>query len=387
MYQTLLQWIQLFTVVVASQEIEFHGNRFTNMEVYDGKIYIGAANNIVVLNANNLNNENTVSTCTGLCFNINKVLLINERLEQLITCGTGHGGICEIRNLRNIDNVLSQSRNDSFDLTYLVVSTNEKRPAAFVISSNTNALYTGVTYGPGMYQIVQNNSVSYYYYYSAVFYNYYLAKFKLDTNAIIRFVNGTLNLDLHENVIMNVEDYLVYFKAVFKHHGFIYFLTNQKFKVGEEAYSSKIIRVCENDTEFFSYTDILLKCEKQGISFNLVQDVSVLQPSEDLGIFLNTSSKIIAATFVAGSDPEQPDGPSAVCLYAIEEIDRKIMEAKQHFITCDWDYEYLLPEEKYLQDLRGGWCLNVSQAYVRNMLFFCFFFYFYYFARSREERI
>lgn len=347
MHQSLLQWSLLCTVVIQAAKVEFHGSNFTNMEVYDGKIYIGAANKILVLNATNLKSIKTVITCTGTCDNINKVLVINEKMDQLITCGTGHGGICEIRNLSNSDDVLHKSRNDSYFPTfYLVVSTNEKRPACFIKTADSNVLYTGVTFGAGIREGTHGS------------YDFYLSKTSITENRF-RQTGEHLNLNLYQT---DVEDYLVYFKAVFQHQGFIYFLTNQKFKVGSSRYTSKIIRICENDTHFYSYTDILLKCIKPGTDYNLVQDVSFIEPGEDLGTFVNTSTKIMAATFAVGSNPERPDGHSAVCIYSIEEIDKKIMEAKKHFITCPWK-NWLL-EERYLHDLRRSRCMNLTEMHV-----------------------
>ena len=352
MHQCLFQWLLLCTVTVEAAKIEFNGSRFTNMEVYDGKIYIGAANNILVLNAIDLKTEKIVSTCTKECFNINKVLLINEKLEQLITCGTEHGGICEIRNLNNIDNILSQSITN-YATNYLVVSTNEKRPACFVLSADSNVLFTGVTYGSG---IIRMTSGSY----------DYLAKFHLTENKFMHGDGDRLGLNLHET---DVEDYLVYLKTAFQHQGFIYFLTNQRYKVGVSTYSSKLIRVCENDTDFYSYTDISLSCTNDNTDYNLIQDISIVEPGGGLGITLNTNEKIMAATFAVGSDPEHLDGPSAVCLYSIEEINRKIIEAKKKFITCP---SKALPfTERYLPDYRDGRCINTTLIHVRNILELC----------------
>ena len=187
MHQCLLQWLLLCTVTVEAAKIEFNGSSFTNMEVYDGKIYIGAVNNILVLNATDLKTVKSVSTCTKECYNINKVLLINEKLEQLITCGTEHGGICEIRNLSSIDNILSQSTySTDYLANHLVVSTDEKRPACFVLSADSNVLFTGVTYGSGIIRMTSGS------------YGYYLAKFRLTANKFLHGESDFLNLYLHE---------------------------------------------------------------------------------------------------------------------------------------------------------------------------------------------
>ena len=335
--QMLTLWLILCVVVIETSkpEFSFSGNSFTNMVVYDGKIYIGARNKIYVLNASNLEEEKTVATCTRECDNVNMVLVLNEKLKQLISCGTGHGGICELRNLSSIDNIQYRTQNGSGSSTYyLVVSTNKARPAYFIW--DTSELYTGVTYDPGILET--SNS-----------YDCYLAKYSIASeNKLQKNEDTCLKLELKQT---NPEDYIVYFKAGFQHKGYIYFLTNQRFKVGASNYSSKIIRVCENDTAFYSYTDILLKCERDSIDYNLVQDVSIFEPGQELADTLYNNKKIVAATFAAGANPEQPEENSAICLYDIDDIDEHIIKAKRNFITCP--HESLNTDEKYLLDARG----------------------------------
>ena len=351
----LIQCVLFHVVVVGATEVESKFTRstiedsFTNMAFYEGIIYIGAKNSIYVLNATNLTEVHMVRTCTGECNNVNKVLVVNKILDHLITCGTGNEGSCKIRTLTTISDVLGTSMTgDGQQADYLVVSTNKKRPSAFVLTEN--GVYVGVTYGSGV-KTGSAVSIKNTYFNLLSYYSLVDSKFASMKSLQVKLGNG---------MNVNFEDYLIYFKAGFELDGFVYFVTNQKFKVGDGEYTSKLIRLCQNDKAFYSYTDIKLECENHGIEYNLIQDVSVFEPGEDLRKHFNATGKIMAATFASGSNPESPTSPSAICLYKLEDINHNIMQAKRNFIRCS--AERLREEERYLSDNRPAVCFNSSQV-------------------------
>ena len=323
----------------------FFGDHFSNMQINDENIYIGAEDYIYVLHGSDLSSKETVNTCTGDCTsNMNKVLLVNKGQGQLIACGTGFAGTCEIRNLSSLENLVSRSSADGIDL---LVSTDENRPATFVLAPNTGGLYTGVTYGPGIDQVSVSGPDAH------ITYNYYLANYSLFNN---KFENK-IDLKLSLSTITKdrtPEEYLVYFKGGFHHNKFVYFFTNQKLKVGNFSYTSKLIRLCQNDVKFQSYTDIILECKDGDKVYNLIQDISIFEPGEELRDQLNSTGPVVAATLASGSDPEHPQQPSAVCLYKLEDIDRNIIEATKKFTLCP--LSSLPVEERYVADNKKGRC-------------------------------
>ena len=342
----LLQWL---SPLMGAREITFprgyFGDQFTNLEISDGKVYIGAKDYIYILNASDLSDKEKVSTCTGDCVrNINKVLLVNKDQEQLISCGTGNDGTCEIRNLSNIENLLKRSSTFKESSNYLLVSTDEKRPTSFVFNTDTDGLYTGVTYGSGIDEFRRSEL-----YFGAInTYSYYLANYSLSNNNFDKDKFLQLTLLSDQDYDIKAEDYLVYFKGGFHLNGFVYFVTNQKINANSSIlnYTSKLIRLCQDDQAFWSYTDIVLECKKNGINYNLVQNIHVFEPGDRLRESLNAKGKILAATFASGTNPEMPGKPSAVCLYKLEDINRNIMEAKRNFFTCPGSS--LRVEERYL---------------------------------------
>ena len=353
-HQLLIQWLLLCVVVIGATKTDFpsgsYGDYFTNMAIHDGKIYIGAKNYIYILNADNLSQiGDKVSTCTDECNNINKVLVVNEKLNQLISCGTEHYGTCQIRSLNDIrtvqQNKTSSNDSKSKNNNYLVVSTMEKRPASFLVTMDAGGLYTGVTYGPGV-KVDETTELNSYF--------YYLSYYSLEKDEF--FKGESLQIKLKDPF----EDYLVYFKGNFEQDGFVYFVTNQKFKVNDTNYTSKLIRVCDSQKKnFFSYIDVVIECQREGLVYNLIQDISIFEPGEELKASLNTSGKVMAATFAVGTVPENPGSQSAVCLFDVNNMNRKIMEAKKDFIVCP---KQQLPEnERYLPDNRVS-CATTSQV-------------------------
>ena len=319
-HEMILLWIVVGILCseVTSKTFE---DSLNNMVVYNGTIYIGAKNYIHVLNAANLSEvQPKIRTCSDVkCENVNKVLLVGD--NNLIACGSQQG-ICEIRPLDNVKNATGKSIKDhaSDAASYLAVSGDLSRPAVFVFSEENKKLFTGITYGNGLAKTAVASS--------GYSYHYFLARYEMVNNGF----NKEKNLDL---VLSDVSEYLVYFKGGFEHNGFIYFVTNQKFKVGTGGtYMSKLIRVCQNDTDFYSYTDIILSCQKNGVDYNLIQDVTFFEPGKVLKDGQRTSNRVIAATFANGSVPDSLEEQSAICIYDLESIDTKIVKAKVDFLQC-----------------------------------------------------
>ena len=345
----ILQWLVVGVVFNGAISKTFDDN-LNHVVVYDGKIYVGATNYIYVLNAIDLSEvQPKIRTCSDVnCDNVNKVMLISEKLQKLIACGSGQG-TCEIRSLDNMKNVTSSSISYNDGVKYLAVS-NDTRPAVFVFSEENEKLYTGITYGNGLWKSTNKKS-----------YHHFLARYGIGKDGFYK--DKDLDLTLND---VPLNDYLVYFKGGFEHNGFIYFVTNQKFKVEQGGvYMSKLIRVCQNDTDFYSYTDIILSCQKNDVNYNLIQDLTVFEPGKELRDGLTTSKKVMAATFVKGTKPDRLEDESAVCIFDIESIDANIMKAKDDFLKCPAS-SIREAAEVYLPNEVGGcdktWNSSVSIA-------------------------
>lgn len=269
----------------------------TNMQVIKDKLYIGGKNKIYALDKD-LNIVSSASTCDSTvpdCENINKVLLVNDTLGKLVSCGTGKGGICEVRCLNNLSYVEKLSTNDAY------VSSDPKRPVASMLIGNGN-FSIAVTYGNGLEQIEYSGLQTY--------------KFAISTR---RFSDLVYTKRLRHKID---KDYIIYYKKSFQHNGFSYFVTNQKkeFSNASSEYESKIVRICQNDKEYSSYTDIVITCENE---YNLIQDVVLIS---------KRGTPYIIGIFTQGEDPETASGKSVICGGRLDDIDDEIIETKKDYI-------------------------------------------------------
>jgi len=116
-------------------------------KVYNNTLYVGGLNRLYSFDED-LKTIQSADTCTGQCkSNYNKVLLLNETGQELVTCGTGNGGICERRQLANLSSVLHTSLHlGRMDVNTLVVSTNRNRPAVSLMW-DPHLFLVAVTYG------------------------------------------------------------------------------------------------------------------------------------------------------------------------------------------------------------------------------------------------
>ena len=68
------------------------------------------------------------------------------------------------------------------------------------------------------------------------------------------------------------ERYPINYIYGFDSEGFSYFLTSQMRHTSPSPYHSKLVRVCHDDSDYYSYTEIPIQCiGKDGTDYSLVQ--------------------------------------------------------------------------------------------------------------------
>lgn len=131
------------------------------------------------------------------------------------------------------------------------------------------------------------------------------------------------------------ERYLVNYVYGFSSGGFSYFLTTQlKSNIGTSPYISKLVRICHDDSNYYSYTEIPITCNSGGgKQYNLVQAGFVGQPGSDLAgdLGITAQDDVLFAVFAESETPEgegsnRPKNSSALCIYPLNSIRRKFMQ-------------------------------------------------------------
>lgn len=314
---------------------EFYSATVINNVVQDpqtGRIYLGAINKIYQLDyklklessaETGPKNDNPhctppiTATCTNAkkTDNINKLLLVNSANGTLVVCGSLFRGICSLVNLTSVDKQVYYSDTKG-EKTY-VASTEEFVTVVGVISyyadassnSNLNVFLVGKGYG------ASDSS-------------------KLISTRLLQEKGS--EMDIFENMVeASVQSssfahrYLHDFRHAFKDNGYIYFLFSRTSGTSDSRKSTFVVRLCEDDPHYYSYTELQLNCtlniEQQENTYNKIQAAYLAKPGEDLARNItssNVSDKVLFAVFSVDED----SGRSALCMYPLSSINSRLEE-------------------------------------------------------------
>jgi len=314
------------TLVVPSPEVRRTSqlSELSNLQVYNNTLYVGGLDRLYSFDED-LNVLQSADTCTGPCkSNYNKVLLLNETGQTLMTCGTGNGGICERRLLANLSYVAhSSSSGDNTNVDTLAVSTDRNR-LAVALMWNMHLFFIAVTYGEN----VRNVSIRYGIWeniFSHAYNALTLRRTLFDINEVGNYEgNSKLRLQTSPGSLSSLNDFVVYYKYAFQYQLYTFLLTNQKTYVGDDTFVSKVARLCNYDPTFKTYVDMELGCEADGIKYNLVQDATVAQ--------FNGTDYLIAS-FGKSSDPEVVIGAGVLCAISMTNLNSDLSQAKLEFVN------------------------------------------------------
>lgn len=111
----------------------------------------------------------------------------------------------------------------------------------------------------------------------------------------------------------------------------IYFATTQPRSASKQfeelGYSSKLARLCLEDTSYNTYAEITLQCvDKNGEEYPLLQTAYLMDTGNDLKQQQNLNKpddRMLLAVFTKSRDHTSTSGlSSAICLYSIKDIER-----------------------------------------------------------------
>lgn len=203
-------------------------------------------------------------------------------------------GTCSVRSLQNVSHI-----EDS--VQEAVVANNDRSSTVAFIAPGppnppvTNVMYVGVTYtgnSPYRSEIPAVASRS-------------LEKGKMFQIASAAVTTGT-------RIFINSyarESYLVNYVYGFSSERFSYFLTTQLKHNNQQQspreYISKLVRVCQEDSNYYSYTEIPVDCisdAQGGMKYNLVRAAYLGKPGTDLAENLQITQQddVLYAVFAEG---------------------------------------------------------------------------------------
>lgn len=245
-----------------------------------------------------------------------KALLIDYEHDVLIVCTSLFQGNCYRYDLTSLDELPSVPENMR-DQRGIVANNKTATTVAFIAPGpllddkghEINALYIGVQYTDKGWQRSKVPA---------------FASRRTDDFSLVHD-----DISLYKTKI-NAESsvkstFPIYYKYGFGSEGFSYMLTVQKESTdtNHESYISKIFRVCQKDKKFVTYAELQLRCQHEGILYNLTQTAHLGKAGTLLAKSLNipTSEDVLYVTFSKGrTRSAEPTRGSAVCIYPMRYI-------------------------------------------------------------------
>ncbi|XP_072233761.1 plexin-B2-like [Leuresthes tenuis] len=296
-----------------------------------GRLYVGAVNALYQLNPDleveshtetgpRRDNRQCTPPVTETCEeavdtdNHNKLLLVHGAKDILVVCGSVFRGICSLRNLSNVENLLYFS--DTKGEKSYVASAEEGVSVVGVMSYFTKdgdkfpVFLVGKGYG-------SHDST------------------KLISTRILQDYGDWVVFDsiIEASAVQAnpfVLRYLHDFRFAFKHETFVYFLFSRTLGMQDTKNFTFISRMCEDDQSYYSYTELQLNCSANN-KYNKVQAAYVGTPGEVLAQTMTKSDqhgrvlatdKVLFITFMSDED----SSTSAMCMYPLQFINDQLKE-------------------------------------------------------------
>ncbi|XP_062283826.1 plexin-B1-like [Scomber scombrus] len=245
--------------------------------------------------------------------NHNKLLLVDPKALELITCGSVHQGTCQKRSLASIKNVLFSTERP-VDTQYVAANDPTVSTIGLVVGprgGERTVMYVGRGYTASHPPISTRHLSS-------------EPVFSYEETAKLAVAGRLSEYDHH-------------FVTAFTRRAYVYFMFYRRdIKSVSREYRTYAARVCLDDTSYYSYVEVPLVCRSPSSTrnYNLLQAAQVGQgggrEGENLlGVFSIRSS----------STNTNPLDASALCVYPLDELDKHIDSTRDLCYTKDGNVE------------------------------------------------
>ncbi|KAG8504387.1 LOW QUALITY PROTEIN: Plexin-A2 [Galemys pyrenaicus] len=331
----------------ASFHSEHRDWTFNHLTVHrgTGAVYVGATNrvykltgNLTVQVAHKTGPEEDNKACypplivqpcgeaLTLTNNVNKLLLIDYPENRLLACGSLYQGVCKLLRLDDLFTLGEPSHKKEHYLS----SVNQTGTMSGVIvraRGRDGTLFIGTAvdgkqdYFPTLSSRKLPRDPE-----SSAMLDYELHSDFV--SSLIKIPSDTLALVAHFDI---------FYIYGFASGGFVYFLTVQPetpeggalSAAGDLFYTSRVVRLCQDDPKFHSYVSLPLGCTRAGVEYRLLQAASLARPGDALARALNVSGgdDVLFAIFSKGQKQyHHPPEDSALCAFPIRSVNLRIKE-------------------------------------------------------------
>ncbi|XP_038066356.1 plexin-B-like [Patiria miniata] len=352
-------------------EPQRRASKFNHFTLSDhGDVFVGAVNWLYRLDRSLAEMQN-VSTCDDsrpwsvapchLTNNYNKILVVDStRPNSLITCGGVYDGICQLRQLQDIRNVMMESVPN--------VAGFEDASTVSLIAPGRDGqqlLYVAVTF--------TRENIGDHGNFLAI------TRRRLDSNSFlsVSYFEDTVSY----NNRAYVGFYTIKYVMPFEHYGFTYFVASQKEDLNSAHFVSKINRVCQVGLNLDAYTEITLQCSgSNGSAYSLVQAAHFGPAGPDLAasLGLHADEQVLYAVFAknqgAPGTSDVPTDHSALCVYRMTDILDAFKEAVRGCIQDGNAYSVYYIEGSFCSSfgidiLDRYFCIPVTNDATQTRLF------------------
>ncbi|XP_045876573.1 plexin-A4 isoform X2 [Meles meles] len=260
--------------------------------------------------------------------NVNKMLLIDYKENRLIACGSLYQGICKLLRLEDLFKLGEPFHKKEHYLS----GVNESGSVFGVIVSYSNLddklfIATAVDGKPEYFptissrKLTKNSEADGMFAY--VFHDEFVA-------SMIKIPSDTFTV---------IPDFDIYYVYGFSSGNFVYFLTLQPEMVSppgsttkEQVYTSKLVRLCKEDTAFNSYVEVPIGCERGGVEYRLLQAAYLSKAGAVLARTLGVRPEddLLFTVFSKGQKRKMKSlDESALCIFILKQINDRIKERLQ----------------------------------------------------------
>lgn len=335
-------------IVDADSQDVFVAGRNTLYKLDENLNVLGMHRTGPFMDSINCNPADTENDCVNeiLTDNDAKVLQIHPSSHHLLFCGSLKQGICSMYSMRSFNRTQELSLENGVNY-----AGGRAEVASFfghwgLHTGDTDTLWLANTYDGRPLPLSLN---------------------ALSAKRINHFPDGSFDMsyayqdedagvktaiDIHETWR---SDYIIKYIYGFEHDGFAYFLTIQRESTEKEFnYHTKLVRVCQNDTAFRSYTELELACRKKnGITtfYNIAQAASLSPIGDDMAskfaLKVNEDALYVILGKSVGFSPDaDPAYGSGMCVYTMSQIKQAFMQAqKDCYLGSGRLIKWIIPAE------------------------------------------
>uniref|UniRef100_A0A8C1PYK1 Plexin A3 n=1 Tax=Cyprinus carpio TaxID=7962 RepID=A0A8C1PYK1_CYPCA len=347
-------WLLVFSVsVLTGTNMAVKDTSLTHLTMHrkTGEVFIGAINRVYKLSAN-LTEMRSHQTGpvedNAMCYpppnvrpcsqklestdNVNKLLLVDYAGNRLVACGSIWQGVCQFLRLEDLfklgephhrkEHYLSGA-NESNGMAGVVVGDDDEDLKK---KKGDSRLFIGAA--------IDGKSE----YFPTLSSRKLVAdEEKMEMFSLVyqdEFVSSQIKIP--SDTLSQYPAFDIYYVYGFASRTYIFFLTlqldtqlTQVDATGEKFFTSKIVRMCSNDTEFYSYVEFPLGCTKDGVEYRLVQAAYKHRPGKILAqaLGLSEDEDVLFVIFSQGQkNRANPPRETVLCLFTLHQINLAMRE-------------------------------------------------------------